>query len=387
LKQNRPFRSTRKGIQTLVILRLKSGAHGLAWKSGRAAFIGAVAGLAIGSSPVVAEETASVRACDVSTAIPGDPQRPEGIAGVTDGNINVASALPACEAAVAAAPENLRVLSELARIFYLSKQYEKARALYVEAADKGYSYAQFQVGLFYVDGLGGFPKDERKAAHYFKLAVDQGNAWAESLLAGLYLQGHGVAQDAREGARLLSQAAEQGLPVAQYLIGRLYETGVGVPRDYTQAATWYRKAADQGNSDAKKALAELGDANDTKEIKLACEDKTFVFIHPDNKYVKLQDEAFVMEFKDGAIGDVLTGGPDGTADIRKYARGAVPGTGLTPTSLKQFVFIGENVIRFGAASKDIPYKIEYRIDRRSGLMTKDDDPPKQCSVLPSTRQF
>jgi hypothetical protein len=53
------------------------------------------------------------------------------------------------------------------------------------------------------------------------------------------------------------KAAEQGEAAAQTNLAGMYEDGTGVTRDINQAIVWYTKAAEQGDEDAKKALARL----------------------------------------------------------------------------------------------------------------------------------
>jgi TPR repeat protein len=65
--------------------------------------------------------------------------------------------------------------------------------------------------------------DEREAAHFFKLAADQGNANAQNNLALFYEQGRG-----------------------------------GLPQDDSEAARLYKLAAGQGNAEAEAALQRLG---------------------------------------------------------------------------------------------------------------------------------
>ena len=53
-------------------------------------------------------------------------------------------------------------------------------------------------------------------------------------------------------------AADQGNLKAQTLVGIFYRKGMGVEKDMAEAVKWYRLAADQKNYDAKEALKELG---------------------------------------------------------------------------------------------------------------------------------
>ena len=73
----------------------------------------------------------------------------------------------------------------------LLPQDEREAARYRLAAEQGDAWAQYQLGLFYEDGRGGLPKDEREAARLYKLAADQGNASAQVHLGPFYDRGRG----------------------------------------------------------------------------------------------------------------------------------------------------------------------------------------------------
>ena len=85
----------------------------------------------------------------------------------------------------------------------------------MERAQKGNAHDQWNLGVMYDLGTGGFPQDSVQAVKWYRLAADQGNADAQRLLGGMY------------------------------------ENGTGVSQDYFQAVKWYRLAADQGNEDAQ----------------------------------------------------------------------------------------------------------------------------------------
>lgn len=89
----------------------------------------------------------------------------------------------------------------------------------------------------------------------YRQAAEQGDAVAQTLLAGMYVTGQGVARNYAEAAKWYRKAADQGNAEAQYNLGTMHANGQGVPRDDAEAAKWYRRAADQGNADA---LCDLG---------------------------------------------------------------------------------------------------------------------------------
>jgi TPR repeat protein len=113
-----------------------------------------------------------------------------------------------------------------------------------KAADQGYPYAQFYLGLKYDIGQG-VAQDCAEAARWYRKAADQGVASAQLNLGAAYDAGQGVAQDYAEAARWYRKAADQGLNMAQFNLGLKYDKGQGVGQDHAEAAKWYRKAADQ----------------------------------------------------------------------------------------------------------------------------------------------
>ena len=67
--------------------------------------------------------------------------------------------------------------------------------------------------------------------------------------------GRGVAQDYVEAARLYRLAAEQGEAFAQFNLGCMFDEGRGVEQDKVEAMRLYRLAAEQGDKQAQTKLA------------------------------------------------------------------------------------------------------------------------------------
>src|SRR5207302_5142378 len=110
---------------------------------------------------------------------------------------------------------------------------------------------QFNLGVLYANG-NGVVKDMSKAAELYQKAADHGNASAQSALAYLCYNGHGMmAPDASKAAELAQKAADKGIPDAQALLGYLYSKGKGVPKNVYKAADLLKKAADRGLAHAQ----------------------------------------------------------------------------------------------------------------------------------------
>jgi len=110
----------------------------------------------------------------------------------------------------------------------------------------------------FADGLRAFDAGDYAAAlAAWQPLAEAGDADAQAALAGLHLQGLGVAGDAARAAALYRQAARQGHVMAQLNLGDLYRRGIGVRRDPIEAYRWLALAAGQGHPWAQARLAEL----------------------------------------------------------------------------------------------------------------------------------
>ena len=111
---------------------------------------------------------------------------------------------------------NIDELIALADKYYkgVEKDYDKAFALYVEAAAKGSLYALARLGVCYV-------------------------------------YGDGVEKDEQKGFALIKESAEKGNAEGLCCLGACYYNGYGVEKDYAEAVKWWRKSAEQGVSDAQ----------------------------------------------------------------------------------------------------------------------------------------
>eukprot|EP00854_Cymbomonas_tetramitiformis_P003420 gene3420-4299_t len=67
--------------------------------------------------------------------------------------------------------------------------------------------------------------DYAEAAHWYRLAAEQGHGQAQNQLAQLLEAGRGCDKNLAEAGEWFLQAAEQGLTQAQYHLGRCYSYG------------------------------------------------------------------------------------------------------------------------------------------------------------------
>ncbi len=161
----------------------------------------------------------------------------------------------------------------------VSKDLDKAASLYEEAANKGVTWARYE--LFSVLwGMEGPENDARMAAFAERMS-DAGDMEMRARLSKCYRHGRGVPKDMGKAARLALDAfdhgvawagndyvntlwsmhdlgvdktmaafakslAEEGQRAMQAYLGRMYRDGRGVEADMRKAAEWMGKASDQG---------------------------------------------------------------------------------------------------------------------------------------------
>lgn len=105
------------------------------------------------------------------------------------------------------------------------------------------------------DALAAYEKgDYVTAVRLVRPLADQGDAFAQILLGGMYSEGKGVSQDFVQAVSWYRKAAERGFGDARMLLGQSYASGKGVPQSYAMAELWYRQAAEQGNVAAQYNL-------------------------------------------------------------------------------------------------------------------------------------
>ena len=121
---------------------------------------------------------------------------------------------------------------------YNRGDYKEAVKWYRLAAEQGDAFAQNNLGLMYDEGHG-VPQDYHEAAKWYRLSVEQGYAQAQNNLGVVYDKGKGVSQDYKEAAKWYLLSAIQGYAQAQYNLGWMYAYGKGVTRNYVQAHKWW----------------------------------------------------------------------------------------------------------------------------------------------------
>ena len=90
-----------------------------------------------------------------------------------------------------------------------------------------------------------------EALPVFKQLAEDGNAEAQLDLGKAYAEGHGVPRDDARAAIWYRKAALQGNAEAQSRLGELYASGHGVPHNDFEAYVWFSAAVRGGNAAAK----------------------------------------------------------------------------------------------------------------------------------------
>jgi tetratricopeptide (TPR) repeat protein len=108
------------------------------------------------------------------------------VKGVEFEQIDVAAALPACEQALEANPDNPRLMHNLGRVLERSGRLEEALGHYKKSAEKGYDWGQVYYAVCNIEGTGTEP-DMKEGAIWLRKAFEQGNRQAMNLYTGIDL--------------------------------------------------------------------------------------------------------------------------------------------------------------------------------------------------------
>lgn len=173
------------------------------------------------------------RVCDLAAASDLDVTRPADIPGTAPGKVDATTGVPACQAALAADPDNPRLKFQLARALYLAGEHAQSLPLYVAAAAQGHAIAANNAGVQYEKGQG-TAKDLPRAERYFAQAARQGIAIAMRNLGEMLTHHETPAADA-EATYWFSRAAEAGLSGGMVWYAHMLENGWGIRMDQKAA--------------------------------------------------------------------------------------------------------------------------------------------------------
>ena len=155
------------------------------------------------------------------------------------------------------------------------QDYTTAREMICKGADLGDADAQFNCASLIAEGQGG-EKDLAKALAYDIKAADQGHIGALNLLGFTYREGRGVPRDLLKAQSEFEKTASKGNPTGLYELAAMYEAGSPMPRDLVKAHLYYNLAAARQYPLASQALQRLS-AQMTEEdiVKAQAQAKTW----------------------------------------------------------------------------------------------------------------
>lgn len=140
--------------------------------------------------------------------------------------------------------------------YYAMNDCEEAIKWLSMAAELGNAEALFNLGVFYMEGMG-CDQDMELSAKYFHRAARRRHPEAQFAYADLLSNGWGVEQDEKRALKWFLDAAENGHVEAMYRLGEIYEQGIGTDVNFDAAAKWYDAACSKGHRMAAQKLVML----------------------------------------------------------------------------------------------------------------------------------
>ncbi len=119
------------------------------------------------------------------------------VSGVSYGSPRVSGAAQTAAAQIA---------HERAAVAMIQGDFVNAMPFFYQASDLGHADSSYLLGQMFANGLA-VAGDDKRAAEYYRLAVDQGSLLAEPRLARFYLDGIGIERDAAKARQLYWRAA------------------------------------------------------------------------------------------------------------------------------------------------------------------------------------
>ncbi|RGB34716.1 kinase-like domain-containing protein [Rhizophagus diaphanus] len=125
---------------------------------------------------------------------------------------------------------------------------------YEEVANENYVIGQLEIGYCYENGIG-IKKDYKNAFYWYEKASNKGNIMAIYNLGRCYLNGKGIEKDHNKAFELFKKSAEGEYSNGIIMLGFCYNHGIGTNINRQKAIELYEKSANLGNKLAKYNLA------------------------------------------------------------------------------------------------------------------------------------
>ncbi|MEJ2178976.1 MAG: SEL1-like repeat protein [Gammaproteobacteria bacterium] len=123
--------------------------------------------------------------------------------------------------------------------------------LFLSAAENGDKEAQFKVGLMYLYGQDGYPRDPEQALRWIKASANQNHVGAQFQTGMAYYDPN--LDNNQEAQSWLIKAAENGHADAQYFLGTIYNK----QQNYDSAVHWLDVAVRNNHDEALDLLIEM----------------------------------------------------------------------------------------------------------------------------------
>lgn len=190
---------------------------------------------------------------DPCDAAAGDHLDPEGV-GLTryPNEIEPELALAACEAAVAANPQNGRFHYQLGRAHLALRQFDAARADFERARELGHTRALVALGNLVANeatiaGGGANEMAPPEALALYRAGVERGDPYAFHALGRQLLRYGGSEAQRREGYELLSRALELGHTFSMNELGYYFLDPAAPHSDPARGLRYLRESAERGD--------------------------------------------------------------------------------------------------------------------------------------------
>jgi hypothetical protein len=152
----------------------------------------------------------------------------------------------------------MTVLGEMAlRATSREKNAEEAAFWFQKAAVSGHAAALRGLASLHDAGIGGLPRDPRRASLLLREAGRLGDALAMNELGLRYQSGTGVPADETAALGWFLRGAQYGSAAAMVNLGICYGNAAGCARDYDLAGRHFAAAAKLGHPIGQFCLAEL----------------------------------------------------------------------------------------------------------------------------------